>query len=339
MPGLNFNQTPVNQEDFFTSTLNNAFALRKQELETDFSNQSAMLELPVDKQIEQLKDSYRLKEYQLRRSKLTDEDFTKSMNGLIDSYERDELKIRQKADMTLDAARQQLDTQRLDSLAQLEADQHKTMGKVEAINYLMSTGRLPQEEGQQELYKMVGIDYKPKTPYEQYKEINSYIGNLETELRNYYPEKEGWFKDTPMQFDPSGGFGVGLRDATEEEQIQFYATFQELQAARRRRNQINRTIQGGNLRIGRLQNAYTSKAKTNFKRNKEHMRNFDINKNAFVDSYIEKGKSPTALTAGIEQRKPERKQLDKATATKFLQQAGGDKDKARELARQAGYEF
>lgn len=35
----------------------------------------------------------------------------------------------------------------------------------------------------------------------------------------------------------------------------------------------------------------------------------------------------------------QKKQLDENTARQFLQQAGGDKDKARELARQAGYSF
>lgn len=48
------------------------------------------------------------------------------------------------------------------------------------------------------------------------------------------------------------------------------------------------------------------------------------------------GTSPSAPSTGTA---PQAKQLDEATAAQFLQQAGGDKNKAREMARAAGYSF
>jgi len=66
-----------------------------------------------------------------------------------------------------------------------------------------------------------------------------------------------------------------------------------------------------------------------------------------IESYLtknpQKGAAPAAVAPVAETPSqaaaPALKPIDEATAVQFYQQAGGDRDKARELAKQAGYSF
>lgn len=292
--------------------VNSTFDLQRQELRQSYQNSVSSLNLPVDKQLIQLKDKYKLREFQLRREQLTDEDFVSKMQKLADKYEQDEQKIKQTSEMKLGEARVQLQQEFAGQMAEIDSEQTKILGSIDTMNYLVSIGKLPQEEADQELYKMVGIDYKPRTSQQQYQELDSYIKDLETELAGF-SIKNNWVRKDVILFDPSGGYSKKSRKATDEEIGDYNNLIQQLAIARKQRGTLRNQIRGTQVRIGRLQNAFARKANKNYKKNRRHLRDFQIKKNTFVNKTLETGRSPTTLGAGVlqEKKKPTRQELRK----------------------------
>lgn len=239
---MDFENLPAVQEkiDIF-NLLDQQFDQSMSALDESYNFEIGRLDKPVNYQKRSLQKQYDIKADYLGKQYLSDEDYIDSLQKLNQQLELGAAKI----DGKIAPQKEELLASYKQNQLRLKQDYNQRKIRVQQIQELVNFGHITAEVGTQQQLKVLGINvpttqFKPPTPIEQYKELQSLENQLRTEVARYWiaPTTGGWLgRAKPLRYSPTGEITAttlpeNLREATEEEKVQYENLLSQYAAVR-----------------------------------------------------------------------------------------------------------